>query len=203
MKKATLFIGLAAILALFRAAAAEEAEAQAEAGPTADEVVAFQASLTPNVAIRDRGTMIEGLSINLWGENPQKGLAVGCVNGATGESKGASLGLFNYAERYTGIQWGLANSTKGDFSGWQGGPILGLIVSGFNHTGGTLRGLQSGLVNDAGCLSGVQVGLVNYAATADEGVQLGIVNVIHNNAAWFTRFPDELAPGMVFLNWRF
>ena len=45
------------------------------------ETNAFNASITPAVAIRDRDTPIEGLTLSLWGENPQKSLALGVANG--------------------------------------------------------------------------------------------------------------------------
>jgi len=33
-------------------------------------------------------------------------------------------------------------------------------------------------------------------------VQIGLINFIPSNR-WFTGLPDELAPGMVLINWRF
>jgi hypothetical protein len=44
--------------------------------------------------------------------------------------------------------------------------------------------------------------LLNYAATAQTGVQIGVLNLIPPNE-WFTDLPDALAPGMVLVNWRF
>jgi hypothetical protein len=58
-----------------------------------------------------------------------------------------------------------------------------------------------GMINYAGRLTGLQFGLVNYAATAETGVQIGLVNLIPSNA-WFTELPNQLAPGMIFVNWR-
>lgn len=155
----------------------------------------LQVSLTPEVALFDRSERIEGLCLSLWGENPQTALALGVVNGSTGDSAGLSWALIlNYADNYTGIQWAPINFAKGDFLGWQGGFL--------NYTGGWMRGLQSGTVNYAGKLTGVQFGLVNYAATAETGVQIGLVNFMPQNR-WFTGLPDELAPGMIFVNWCF
>jgi len=162
----------------------------------------FQASLTPDIAIYDRNVPISGLTLSIWGENPQTGLAVGLVNGSTGQSAGLSVGFVNYAESYKGLQWGLVNYTKQDFSGWQGGPFFGLLVSAVNYTGGTMTGFQCGVVNYAGKMTGLQLGLVNYAASVDSGVQIGLVNLIPENR-WFSGLPDELAPCMVFVNWRF
>jgi hypothetical protein len=96
----------------------------------------------------------------------------------------------------------LVNYTTGDFSGWQGGFGFGLLVSALNYTGGDMRGLQTGVVNYAGKLTGLQFGLVNYATTAKSGVQIGLVNIMPENV-WFSNLPDELAPGMIFVNWRF
>ena len=154
-----------------------------------------QLSLTPDIALYDRSETIEGLTLSIWGENPQSALALGFVNGSTGQSAGLSLGLIlNYADNYKGIQWAPINYTKGDFLGWQGGLV--------NYTDGLMKGLQTGVANYAGRLTGLQLGLVNYAAAAKTGVQIGLVNLIPDNP-WFTGLPDELAPGMVFINWRF
>jgi len=163
----------------------------------------FNLSLTPGIAVYDRSETINGMTLSIWGENPQNSFALGLVNGTTGQSTGLSLGLVNYADTYKGCQWGLVNSTTRDFSGWQGGPFFGLLVSVVNYTGGTMTGLQTGVVNYSGVLTGLQFGIVNYAAVAEAGVQIGIVNVIRQNTYWFNELPDELAPAMILVNWRF
>ncbi len=162
----------------------------------------IQLSLTPDIALHDRRERIEGVAFNIWGENPQSGFALGLVNGSTGDSMGLSVGLVNYADNYTGCQWSLVNFTKGDFTGWQGGFLFGLLVSGVNYTGGSMNGFQCGLVNYAGKLNGLQFGFVNVAATANSGVQIGFVNIMPENE-WFTRLPDELAPATILVNWHF
>ncbi len=155
----------------------------------------FQLSLTPDIAIYNRGQRINGLTIGIWSENPQSALALGIVNGSTGRSSGLSLALIlNYADNYKGVHWAPVNYTKGDFLGWQGGIV--------NYTAGTMKGLQTGVVNYAGSLTGLQLGLINYAETAESGVQIGLVNIIPSNR-WFSGLPNELAPGMIFVNWRF
>jgi hypothetical protein len=164
---------------------------------------AFQASLVPDYAIYERSQRIEGLTLSIWGENPQTALSIGLVNGSCGESVGMSLGVLNYAESYSGVQWAFANFTGQDCYGWQGGPGLGLVISVLNYTGGHMNGLQTGLVNIAGKLSGLQFGLINYTQTADQGVQIGLVNMIAENQGWFTQWPNEVAPGMILANWRF
>jgi hypothetical protein len=155
----------------------------------------IQLSLTPDIAIHNRNTKIEGLTLSIWGENPQESLAVGIVNGSTGASAGFSLGfILNYADSYKGVQWAPVNYTKASFLGWQAGFI--------DYTEGSMKGVQTGFVNCAGHLTGVQLGLINYAAKATTGVQIGLINLLPQNR-WFTGFPNELAPGMVIINWRF
>ncbi|MCK5675978.1 MAG: hypothetical protein KAH99_03075 [Verrucomicrobia bacterium] len=146
----------------------------------------FQASLTPNIAIHDRDTEIQGVSIGLWNENPGPKFngQFGVVNGATGDSVGFQWMLFlpsiyNYAENYTGAQLGFVNYASGDFVG-----------------------AQLGAVNIAGKITGLQWGVVNYAKTAHNGLQIGLVNIIADNA-WFKDFPGDLAKGMVIVNWSF
>lgn len=155
----------------------------------------IQLSLTPEIALFDRETRIEGLALSIWGQNPQTALALGIVNGSTGQSSGLSWSwILNYADSYEGVQWALINYTKGSFFGWQNGFV--------NYTDGSMKGLQSGMVNYVGQLTGLQFGLINYAKTAKSGVQIGLLNVIPSNP-WFRGLPEQLAPGMVFVNWRF
>jgi len=161
------------------------------AGVRADEF--FQASLTPDIAIHSRTTQINGFSLNIWGENPQYSLNLGFVNGSTGDSKGLSWGLANYAEDYTGVALGVVNISSERFFGWQNGAV--------NYSQGTFTGLQTGWINVAQEFHGLQAGMVNYAENL-RGVQLGLVNVAQNNG-WFDDFPDKLATGFPFVNWSF
>ncbi len=164
-------------------------------GALAQESKAFQASLTPKIAVHDPDVMIEGVSLGIWSENPQKAFALGFVSGSTGHSKGFSWSfLVNYADSYSGVHWAPVNYTKMDFTGWQSG-MVNITKQGF-------KGFQSGFVNYAGVMTGLQLGLVNYAKTADSGLQLGLANVISENR-WFEDFPNSLAPGFVIANWRF
>jgi len=153
-----------------------------------------QLSLTPDIALHDRATRINGVSLNIWGENPQTAFTLGLVNGSNGSSGGFTLGAFNYADNYTGFQAAVLNYTEGTLLGWQ--------VGGFNYTVGSMQGIHLGVINYAGHLKGVQLGGINYAASASTGIQIGVVNIIPTNA-WFTQFPDQIAPGMVIFNWRF
>jgi hypothetical protein len=162
----------------------------------------FNLSLTPDVAIYPRTDTIEGLTLSIWGENQQTSLALGIANGSVAQSYGVSLGILNYADNYTGLQWGLVNYTKHDSTGWQGGFLFGLVVSGVNYTGDTMKGLYTGVVNYSGKLSGLELGLVNYTDDAS-GVQIGLVNIVGRNKSWFGELPNELAPVMILVNWRF
>lgn len=163
------------------------------AGMMAD--VPFNASLTPDISIVGPAETVNGLTLSIWGENPQHSLALGFVNGTAASSSGLSLGLLNYGDDYVGVQWGIVNFEKGSFLGWQNAFV--------NYAGGEVTGLQSGFVNCAGNLTGLQFGFVNYARQANQGVQIGVLNVIPQNDYWFTMLPNELAPAMIIVNWRF
>lgn len=156
----------------------------------------IQLSLTPDVALYDRSETIEGLTLSIWGENRQQALSLGIVNGSNGQSVGLSLGLIlNYADFYSGIHWVIfgVNYTKNNFFGLQ---------LGWGNYAGQMKGVQIGFANWAEHMNGVQFGLLNYAETAQTGVQIGLVNIIAQNK-WFDNFPDEVAPGMVLVNWSF
>lgn len=179
MKKIVLFICLITVLVSVEAMAAKP----------------FNLSLTPDIAIYDRSQRIEGLCLSVWGENPQTAIALGIANGSTGDSAGFSWGwALNYADDYKGIQWAAINYNKDEFLGWQSGFV--------NYAGGRMMGFQSGIVNYSQRLKGLQLGFVNFTETADAGVQIGLVNFIPENR-WFKDLPDGLAPGMIFINWRF
>jgi hypothetical protein len=146
------------------------------------ETKGFQLSLTPDIAIQTKTTQIEGVTFGLWSENPQNALALGIVNGSTGQSSGLSLGLLaNYSEDYKGAQ-------------------LAWIA---NYAKGQVKGLQWAAFNYAASLHGLQLGFVNYAESSGKGLQVGFVNIMNETREWFGNLPNEVAPGMVFLNWRF
>jgi len=79
----------------------------------------IQVSIIPDVALYGRTETIEGLTLGLWSENPQTALALGIVNGSTGQSAGLSWAfLLNYAENYrafTGLR-----STTHPVNSWAG-----------------------------------------------------------------------------------
>jgi len=164
------------------------------AGACAQGIAPIQLSLTPDIAVESRATTINGLSLNIWGENPQHSLTLGIVNGSTGDSGGFTWGVVNYADTYTGLSWGFVNVSRTSFVGWQHGWI--------NISQGTFAGFQSGWIfNYAVEFHGLQLGLINYAENL-HGVQLGFANVAGNNP-WFNEFPDKLATGFPILNWSF
>ena len=167
-------------------------------GLKADEA-AFQASLTPDIAIYPQTTQINGLALNLWGENPQHALALGFVNGSAGDSMGLSWGLVNYADSYTGVAWSLINYSATSFVGWQGGIFFCPCL--VNVSKGTFVGFQEGIVNVSQEFHGLQLGVLNYAENL-RGVQVGFVNIARNNP-WFSEFPDKLATGFPIVNWSF
>ena len=165
----------------------------------AEESHPFQLSLTPEVAIHPKTAEIRGLSLNIWGENPQQGAAIGLVNGSSGESSGFSWGLVNYAESYKGVSWGLVNCSKTEFTGWQGGIFFFPCV--VNVSRGRFTGFQEAIVNYAEDFHGFQLGVVNYSENL-HGLQIGLVNIAANNP-WFKEFPDKLATGFPIINWSF
>jgi hypothetical protein len=138
----------------------------------------LQLSLTPDIALQSKETRINGITLNIWGENPQSAFAWGFVNGSTGDSKGLSLGLWNYSQNYKGVHWAFVNYSSELFVG-----------------------VQLGAVNVAKEMHGLQWGTVNYAETL-KGVQIGLLNIVDTNP-WFKEFPDKLAKGFVFVNWSF
>lgn len=153
----------------------------------------IQLSLTPELALEPRTTIIDGLSLNIWGENPQHGVALGIVNGSTGNSSGFTWGIVNYDDTYKGVQWGVVNYSKEYFVGWQRGWV--------NISLGEFYGLQTSLVNYSEQTTGLQIGAVNYARDLT-GVQLGLINIASNNG-WFNDFPKKLTPVFPFFNWSF
>jgi hypothetical protein len=159
----------------------------------ADESV-FQLSLTPDIAIHPRTTAINGFSLGIWSENPQKSLTLGFVNGSTGDSVGFTWAFIaNYADNYTGVAWSLVNVSKENFVGWQAAAV--------NVAQGSFTGLQMGFVNYSEKTKGLQLGAINYAEDL-QGLQIGFINVAMNNP-WFTEFPNKLATGFPFVNWSF
>ena len=154
----------------------------------------FNLSLTRDISIFPH-QRITGATLSVWGENETHGLSLGFVNGTVGRSAGASIGLVNYADEYTGAQLGVFNWGKRPFEGLQ----VGLV----NYCAEAMTGAQWGVVNYTEKMSGLQVGLFNYARVTEAGVQVGLINVIQANTSFFGEFPKSVAPFMILANWRF
>ena len=180
-------------------------DAKAKAAPKTapkPKTAGFQLSLVPEIAIQDRDTVINGVSIGVWNENPSSKFnwQFGFVNGTSGTSTGVQWFVllptfYNYAENFTGAQIGWVNYTSDDFVGLQWGVV--------NITGGDFVGAQLGPVNIVkGSATGFQGGIVNYADSGENLFQLGLVNIIKDNE-WFSDFPSDLSRGMVIVNWSF
>jgi len=168
------------------------------AGLSAEESHPFQASLTPDIAIYPKTAEIRGLSLSIWGENPQQGVALGFVNGSTGDSAGFTWGLVQLRRL---LHWRLVGPSQlqqDQLVGWQGGIWLPLV----NVSKGKFIGFQDAwFFNYAQEFHGLQLGLVNYSENL-HGVQIGLANIAMNNP-WFHEFPDKLATGFPIVNWSF
>ncbi len=155
----------------------------------------IQLSLTPDIAILDQGATVEGLALNVWGDNEVQGVDLGLVNQLSGDSYGFSWALLGTtAGDFKGILWGgLFVQTTGDVVGWQAGLI--------NINQGSMTGFQSGFVNIADDMTGLQLGLINYTKKLN-GIQIGLANIVESNP-WFTEAPEKLAMGFPIINWSF
>lgn len=133
-----------------------------------------QISILAPIQLFDEDTSIEGLRLSLlYGKNYNvTGFDLGLVSHTTGEFKG--------------VQFGFIGISDSDFTGWQDNTV--------NWTKGKFKGLQVGIVNYAKNMTGVQFGLVNYAVYMNEGLQIGLINIIKENGA-FPFFP--------IVNWSF
>ena len=100
--------------------------------------VPFQFSLTPDVAAYQPTQLVRGMSLSIWGENPQEAFALGAINGSTGRSAGISFGLFNYADAYKGLQFSGFNSNNS---------LRGIQIGILNYTRKTTIGIQFGIIN--------------------------------------------------------
>ena len=154
---------------------------------------AIQLSLTPDIALESRSTVINGFALDVWGENEQHSFNLGFINGSTGDSSGLSVGLANYDESYTGVQWSVVNLSRDQFTGWQAGFV--------NCSQGSFTGLQSGGLNISEQTTGVQIGFINYSENLN-GIQIGFANIAENNP-WFSELPDKFATGFPIVNWSF
>lgn len=106
-------------------------------------------------------------------------------------SKGAQIGLVNYADSFCGLQNGVINYAEGRFTGLQGS-LLNVTDDLYGCQCGFYVFLAANIAN--GKVRGCQLGLVNYAEEMDKGIQIGILNII-SRGGW--------APVLPFVNGRF
>jgi len=117
---------------------------------------------------------VTGLSLVWLGANRAtgdvKGAEIGLGNWVEGSAYGLQLGLVNHAgERCVGLQYGAVNILGGDFTGVQWGFV--------NWTEGFMHGGQAGIVNiSKGQSAGIDLGIVNYSEGLFKGFQAGFVN---------------------------
>ncbi len=88
---------------------------------------------------------------------------------------------------------GVINGSKGDSAG---------VSIGFVNYGDSYRGAQFGFINSDNNMNGAQFGFLNFTKTTETGIQFGLLNIIKENKKWFKNFPNEIAPVMLFVNWR-
>jgi hypothetical protein len=151
------------------------------ASPAFAQTANFQLSLTPDIAIHSRAARINGISLGIWTENPQSAVTPGIVNGSTGPAPACPSGFWRTnAENYSGAHLAFVNYSSGRFTG-----------------------LQWGAFNHATRLRGLQLGFVNFTDTTDKRIQVGLVNIMNENQRWFSGLPNEVAPVMVLVNWRY
>jgi hypothetical protein len=93
----------------------------------------------------------------------------------------------------TSLALGIINGTDRNSGG---------VSLGFINYGDVYSGVQLGFLNADRDLHGAQVGVLNIANGKKTGFQFGLFNVITTNKEWFSNFPNELAPFMLFINWR-
>lgn len=155
----------------------------------------FQVSLVPDVALVEQGALVEGLALNVWGDNQVRGIDLGFINQQSGNSMGFTWSILGgTVENYEGVIFGgIFTHSTGEVVGWQAAMI--------NVSSGSIRGLQSGWVNIAQDVTGVQFGLINYTKRLN-GVQIGFANIVETNP-WFTELPTKLAKGFPIVNWSF
>ena len=140
----------------------------------------LQLALYPTVQFVPYDGDFAGLRLNIIGVNRSvSGVDIGLINQTDDHFGGVGLGAVNLNRgNAKGIQVGFVNHVDGDFSGFQGLPLL-TWFNAFNIVHGHCAGLQGGLFNNAESLEGVQGGLVNIA-NESEGVMMGLYNYSKN-----------------------
>ena len=85
-----------------------------------------------------------------------KGFQMSTANITYGNLNGVQLGTFNLAKNVTGSQIGVFNLAK------------------------NVKGLQIGVFNYSKKVKGLQIGVFNYRENSDDGLSIGLLNIIKN-----------------------
>lgn len=128
----------------------------------------------PNLQIVDETESITGFRLQIFGRNADvSGLDFGLAHHTTGEFSGVGIGFFNFVDGDAyGIQWSLAGGAITK------GDFYGWQNGVFNYIGGAGTGFQHGLVEyTGGEFGGVQLGVYQQTGQDIYGMQLGVVNV--------------------------
>jgi len=149
-----------------------------------------------------RGAQISGIG-NISNNNVEGLQLAGVSNNNKGTINGAQIsGVLNTNSReMTGLQLaGVANIQTGKMTGCQlsgvygiASDIRGVQLSGImSHATHDVSGVQvSSLLNKAKNLNGLQIGIVNIADSIENGVQVGLFNIVKNGYHAFEFTKDE------------
>jgi hypothetical protein len=149
-----------------------------------------------------RGTQISGIA-NISNNNVKGLQLAGISNNNKGTVNGAQVsGVLNTnLRKMTGLQLaGVANFQTGEITGCQLSGIYGIAsdvrgvqLSGImSHTTHDVSGVQiSSLLNKARKLNGLQLGIVNIADSIENGIQIGLFNIVKNGYRAFEFTKDE------------
>ena len=149
-----------------------------------------------------RGAQISGIA-NISNNNVKGLQLAGISNNNKGTVNGAQIsGVLNTNSRkMTGLQLaGVANIQTGKITGCQlsgiygiASDIKGVQLSGImSHTTHDVSGVQiSSLLNKARNLNGLQLGIVNIADSIENGIQIGLFNIVKNGYRAFEFTKDE------------
>jgi len=130
---------------------------------------------------------VHGVSLAIGSSraNEMWGLSYGLFYARSKELRGVQCGLYNVTYDAQGVTFSLVDHNKGTFTG---------VQLGFVNLADNMKGLQWGFYNQAERLTGLQLGFVNYTKRINQGLQIGLVNIIEQNG-WL--------PVMVIVNGKF
>ncbi|MDR0645575.1 MAG: hypothetical protein LBG46_00875 [Elusimicrobiota bacterium] len=135
-----------------------------------------------------------------WPQTEKANVVIGLIDNNTPAVHGVDLNLFSArTDELRGLQSAWIYNRATDMKGLQYSIVTRTdnavgVELGVANFAGTFTGLQYGFYNKADNFTGLQLGFVNNINTIDKGLQIGLVNIIHNNG-WL--------PFMVIVNGRF